>query len=497
MRIALSIIFIVLILILGACCFFAFRSHKQIGKSVALLMIALMPPVLGNLFIISSPYEVLSTIGCYIYFLGMDIVMMAMIRFTFDYCAITFHKRLIKCIIYTILTLDAIQLIINLFTHHAFVLEPTVAYGSDYWRFIPLWGQTIHRVVDYAILGAILLVFILKTVLTPKLYMEKYLVILLAMIAVAAWQTFYIFSRTPVDISMTGFGVFGVLVFLLAIYYRPLRLMDRMLAAIASKMPEAIIFLDRHDKAIWINNKCCEVLDIEFNETDQVEQRLNEKFGDFKKEGDEWKTQCVYGDGEDMKSFAIEKHSVIDDKNRPVGSYLIIRDNSAEQKTIQRETYNAHHDALTKAYNRAGFDAFMEEVDINRVFLVLIDGDSFKNINDKHGHAIGDKALIKLTDSISSHFRDDDYVCRIGGDEFAVIMTDVGPELVGTIEERIKNINRELTKLARDLPPMTISAGGAYGRDAENIEELFNNADHALYQTKFNGKCGFTLFKQR
>ena len=80
MRIALSIIFIVLILILGACCFFAFRSHKQIGKSVALLMIALMPPVLGNLFIISSPYVVLSTLGCYIYFLGMDIVMMAMIR---------------------------------------------------------------------------------------------------------------------------------------------------------------------------------------------------------------------------------------------------------------------------------------------------------------------------------------------------------------------------------------------------------------------------------
>ena len=96
MRIVLSVIFITLILGLGVCCFFAFKSRKQIGKSVALLMIALMPPVFGNLFIISSPYEIISTIGCYIYFLGMDLVMMAMIRFTFDYCTITFHKKLIN-----------------------------------------------------------------------------------------------------------------------------------------------------------------------------------------------------------------------------------------------------------------------------------------------------------------------------------------------------------------------------------------------------------------
>ena len=497
MRVVLSIIFIVLILILGVCSFFSFKSRKQIGKSVAILMIALIPPVLGNLFIISSPYEILSTIGCYIYFLGMDLVMVAMIRFTFDYCGINFHNRLIKTILYVILALDAVQLLINIGTGHAFYLELTQAYGADYWKFIPLWGQTVHRVVDYSILGAILIFFIVKTILTPKLYMEKYLVILLAMIAVSAWQTFYIFSGTPVDISMTGFGVFGVLVFLLALYYRPLRLMDRMLAAIASKMPEAIIFLDRHDKAIWINNKASELMGIEVGDLDQVQNKLNERLGDFEKEGNEWKSSSIKGDGENITSYAIEKHAVIDDKGRRVGAYLIIRDNSDEQKTIQRETYNAHHDALTNAYNRAGFDAIIEDADLNKVFLVLLDGDSFKSINDKYGHSIGDKALIRLTDSISSHFRDDDYVCRIGGDEFAVIMENVSQEMINTVGERIKNINRELTKLARDLPPMTISAGGAYGKDAENIEELFNNADHALYQTKFNGKCGFTLFKQR
>ena len=64
MRIALSVIFAVLILILGVCSFFAFRSKKPIGKAVAILLVALMPPVLGNLFIIASPNLYLSTAGC-------------------------------------------------------------------------------------------------------------------------------------------------------------------------------------------------------------------------------------------------------------------------------------------------------------------------------------------------------------------------------------------------------------------------------------------------
>ena len=60
------------------------------------------------------------------------------------------------------------------------------------------------------------------------------------MIVGGLWQTFYIFSRTPVDTSMIGFAVFGLLVFFFALYYRPLRLLDRMLANIASELKEAL-----------------------------------------------------------------------------------------------------------------------------------------------------------------------------------------------------------------------------------------------------------------
>ena len=90
-----------------------------------------------------------------------------------------------------------------------------------------------------------------------------------------------------------------------------------------------------------------------------------------------------------------------------------------------------------------------------------------------------------------------DFVCRIGGDEFAVIIPNADANTPKFVEERIKRINDSLENDREDLPLTTISAGGAFGKDAENSYELFNNADHALYETKFSGKRGFTLFKKR
>ena len=502
MRIGLSITFVVVVLLLGVCTFFASRSHKPIGKTVAMLCVSLIVPVLGNLFIISSPVMPLSITGCYLYFIGMNLTMFGLTKFTLEYCSINKNQKLIKIIIYSILILDSVQILVNLFTNHVFIMETIEAnlfgnYVGVYNRFIPKFGLYIHRVIDYSILAGVLVTLIIKAVISPKVYAERYLVILFAMIAVAVWETFYILSRLPIDISMIGFGVFGGLVFLLALYYRPLRLLDRMLAAIASKMTESICFFDTSDRCIWVNNKALELLELDSDELDKVTERLIERIGDFTKKENGWKETITKGSGDEIISFAVEKHAVSDSKNRVVGSYLLIRDNSVEQKTLERETYNANHDALTKALNRAGYDAKMNEIDLEKCFLLLIDLDAFKATNDEHGHTIGDKVLIKIVDIITDHFRKEDYVCRIGGDEFAVIIPNANGNTPYLVKERVDHINKELTDKAAELPLTSISAGGAFGKDAENSYELFNNADHALYETKFNGKCGFTLFKKR
>ena len=496
MRIALSVVFIALILVLGVCTFFARRSRKPIGRPLALLLSALIPPVWGNLFIIASEMEVLSWVGCYIFFLGMNYVMFAMLRFTYIYCDIPKKLNFIKYIAYGILALDSIQLLLNPITHHMFGLEAITAYEALYYQFIPFWGQTIHRVVDYVILGGIMVVFLIKTIVSPKVYAEKYYVVLFAMIAVAAWQTIYIALHRPVDYSMIGFAVFGVLMFGLVLYYRPLRLLDRMLATIASKMPESLFFFDKTGKCIWANDKALELLGITNSELDEALTFLKNKVGDYSSRGGEWTETSIVGSGEDMVSYVIEKHSVIDDRKHMVGFYVAVRDNSAEQKDLQRETFNAQHDALTKVLNRAGYDTVMENVDLSKCFLLLIDLDSFKEVNDVNGHVIGDKVLVNVSDTMSKYFREEDCVCRIGGDEFAIVLNNADERTPKVVKEKIDSINKDLNS-DKELPSISISAGGAFGKDAENAYELYNNADHALYETKFSGKRGFTLFKRR
>ena len=493
MRIALSIIFVVLVLIIGLCAFLAFKSRRPIGKSVSLLLLCLIPPIVGNLFIIASEFEMLSTVGCYIYFVGMDLVMYALMHFSFDYMGRSKDKRATVIILGTILTLDAIQIFLNPIAHHAFTMTKLDnIYGSAYWKFVPHWGQTIHRVIDYGILGGVVLNFFIKTIKTPKVYAEKYLVILITMLAVTAWQTFYIASGRPMELSKIGFGVFGLIVFLLAIFYRPLRLLDRMLASIASKMPESLFFFDKSGRCIWANDKGLEFLNITTNDYDKVHQLLVEKLGEFEKEGNEWVSETTQGANENVTGYTVEKIALVD-KNKLAGYYYSVRDVTRERRAIQKESYKATHDSLTGAYNRAGYDEIISQNELSNLFIVLLDIDCFKETNDTYGHLMGDDVLIKLVEIMKNNVRDIDYVCRIGGDEFCIVVKDAGVDTAQVMKERIQKINEEF-KTHKKLHTTSISAGAAFGRHVDDPVQMFANADKALYTTKKNGKDGFTLY---
>ena len=255
MRSAIALVISVIAVALSVCTNIAHRSKREISYNLALLLTALIPPVLGNLLIIIAHGRLLATIGSYVYFLGMDYVMYALLAFTLKYCRIKPSWPWGMRLVYLVLVLDGVQLLCNPFFGHAFALEEIVAYGAPYFRLVPYLGQIIHRVVDYGIFFAVLGIFLHKTIYSPRIYTERYSIILASMIFTGLWETFYIFSRTPIDRSMIGYGVFGLLVFYFSLYYRPMRLLDHMLAKIASSMNEALFFFDDGDRCVWANEK--------------------------------------------------------------------------------------------------------------------------------------------------------------------------------------------------------------------------------------------------
>ena len=170
----------------------------------------------------------------------------------------------------------------------------------------------------------------------------------------------------------------------------------------------------------------------------------------------------------------------------------VYQENLVAQKLIRHE---AEHDALTDALNRGAFDKILSiyEQGDSRFAMIMVDVDVFKQVNDTYGHSVGDKILVKVADNLQREFRSIDYICRIGGDEFAIIMVDVGSDLKEVVREKIAQVNENLSNPTDGLPAVSLSVGVAFS-DRENPgDSIFKDADKALYKVKNSGRnnCGF------
>lgn len=169
------------------------------------------------------------------------------------------------------------------------------------------------------------------------------------------------------------------------------------------------------------------------------------------------------------------------------GTYNVMY--NAYKKSIDNLNFKASHDELTGAFNRAGYELILSGLDCATTAMLVFDTDCFKGVNDTYGHETGDRVLKRITDTLKKNFRSDDYICRIGGDEFAVLMVHVSPEAEKLVEQKVARINRELSEEADGLPQVTLSAGVSFGV-AEDPAEMFRRADLALYYVKEHGRNG-------
>lgn len=171
----------------------------------------------------------------------------------------------------------------------------------------------------------------------------------------------------------------------------------------------------------------------------------------------------------------------------------VYEENQETQKLIRHQ---AEYDALTDLLNRGSFEKLLHIYETgDRPFaMLLVDVDTFKSVNDTYGHDVGDQILKRVAALLKKTFRSADYVCRIGGDEFAIIMVEMTTDLQHIIQEKVACINEELAQTSSNLPSVSISVGAAF-TDRENPgESIFKDADKALYRVKENGRCGCAIY---
>lgn len=157
-------------------------------------------------------------------------------------------------------------------------------------------------------------------------------------------------------------------------------------------------------------------------------------------------------------------------------------------------------DGLTDLLNRRSMERLLNQTDGAKEegFFMLLDLDNFKEVNDKFGHVVGDKVLIRFARILEEQVGKVSSVCRIGGDEFAVYFKGSydKEKIIGIVQNMIREIEFEINELVLDSEEISISISAGVSQkpeDGTGFAELYAAADKALYFVKQNGKgnCHF------
>jgi diguanylate cyclase (GGDEF)-like protein/PAS domain S-box-containing protein len=194
--------------------------------------------------------------------------------------------------------------------------------------------------------------------------------------------------------------------------------------------------------------------------------------------------------------------SIVRDEDRnPLHTLTQVQDISERKELARRLEYIVDHDFLTGLLNRRHFEQELaKETERAARYgapgaVLLIDLDNFKGVNDTFGHRAGDDVLKGVAGLLRQRLRHTDVIARVGGDEFAVLLTQTDADQVQIVaDEVVKALGRETAVLADQSIPITASVGVAMFEGLTDVE-ILANADLAMYEAKETGRNRFEMYR--
>ena len=403
------------------------RKTKPLAGRVTALLLAVTPPVIGNIIILESTNAVLSIAGMYLCFFGTDAIVITLLLFTLDYCAIKRQRRILVIAI-AFVVIDVAQLALNPVTGLSFRVRELFVEGAPYFAPAAHAGLVFHRIGGYALFAAIAGFYIYKMATSSRIYFERYAIILASLLVAALWQGFYVASGSPIDKSMIAFGVAALLIFYFALYYRPFRLLDRMLSRIVTSMDQAVFFFEDSAECIYANSAAYALLGLPKDEgsLQDVNRHITKKLGAWNhKFGEDWSETRRIGSGDEERYYELQMQQVVDHNGQRAGAAFTVRDTTEIEHDLERERHQATHEPLTDLYNEAHLhDCTRKLIDENPnidYVVVGMDMKDFKLVNDIFGKEYGDKVLCALADAIRTAATPGSAYGHIRGDKFGFI----------------------------------------------------------------------------
>jgi diguanylate cyclase (GGDEF)-like protein/PAS domain S-box-containing protein len=274
-------------------------------------------------------------------------------------------------------------------------------------------------------------------------------------------------------------------------------------AAVFANSSEAMIITDARRRIIQFNDALLEITgfakedirgkDLDLIHADILGEDFNRSIWQTLEQEDHWQGEIWNRRWNGEPYPAWETIDLVRDDQGRLNHYVcLFSDITSIKASHNRLYYMAHHDSLTGLANRLLFWARLEQAmeharrHRQRIALLFLDLDRFKQINDTHGHAIGDQLLQSVAQRLREQVRGEDTVARLGGDEFAVLAMGVGePRDAQTLARKLElAITRPVQFQGVTIDPRTSIGIGLFPDHAQDAESLYQAADAAMYRVK-------------
>jgi diguanylate cyclase (GGDEF)-like protein/PAS domain S-box-containing protein len=289
--------------------------------------------------------------------------------------------------------------------------------------------------------------------------------------------------------------------------YRLLDIVPVARDVLVEKMSEGLLVIDSQNRIVDMNPAAGTLLNIPAS---ALGESLEQAFSHWKRIDRDALSMAnasvVFEIGTDGRTTYVEMRAtpIKDYKDRNAGRLVVLHDITRLKNTQNELKLLATRDSLTGAINRrhfmelAGREILRAKRYKRKLSIIMMDLDHFKTVNDTYGHQAGDQVLVALTQTCNEVSRKMDVFARLGGEEFALLLPEIGQRAASQIAERLRSAF-ETTPIVHDTNNIRVTASMGVtelSREKDDtLEGMLHRADRALYQAKERGRNCVVLWK--
>ncbi|MEE0999705.1 MAG: EAL domain-containing protein [Treponemataceae bacterium] len=466
----------------------------------------------ANIIILFSQNKLLSCIFYSIFTIGIDGVIFFLLAFSLFYVNFKHSKKYILIPVLILSALDSINMIFNIFFHHAFTIKEIVYKNSVYLVSSPLFSYQLHLVLSYSTIFIAFCFLLYKSFVCPKMYRVKYLLIFVSFGLLTILDAVYLSFNIPIDFTVILFSATGVLYYYITFHFTPRALLERSLSLVVEHMDNSIVFFDENGKCIYQNKSFDDI----YTKYKNLGILPDNQYLDSWYENDFFKNEIDFShDNQEINKaikvnerihiLNVKFHIIRDEKDKFVGSFFLIQDKTKDEEIIRYEKYLSTHDSLTGLYNKSYFfertRAILQKNPDEEYVLISVKLINYNFITKVFGNLLVNQFIIKLSQEIAKIGKDRGIFGRLDENNFVLLMKKSNLDI-----ESFTKYSSELHTISEDKYfPTTILTGIYEVEDIHTpisimceraniaINEIANNSTEKIgyYTSKIKNKNQF------